>query len=958
MTRNQELRPDLDDGIDRKVLSQLRARFMSINQGRLLRALQPLSARQRAVIKLLPLLFDVNHPLLPGYVSGLTPAGLSAYQPDSEALAEAQRLTRSFSYKPLPRMAPRALHGLFLMGSLGTLAQAEQSDMDVWLCHAPDIDEQGLAELRNKARLLEQWAISMGAQLHVFLVDPQRFRQAERDARLTSDDCGTTQHYLLLDEFYRTAIWLAGRTPLWWLVPAFEEHRYDDYTHQLLSKRFVAADEVIDFGHLAHIPPNEFVGAGMWQLFKGIESPYKSALKLLLTEVYASEHPQVECLALRFKRAVYANQLDLNELDPYLVVYRRLEEYLSTSQSSERLEMVRRCLYLKVNRMLSRPPRNRQKSWQRVLLEKLCREWQWDERQLRLLDSRSQWKLRQVSNERRMLINELTYSYRFLQKFAADLKISTSTSKRDLALLGRRLYAAFERRPGKIEFFNPGIAPDLGEDALTLVQHAQSDTAEPTQWALYSGNLVASEISNFAPLKRTSNLIALLTWCHRNGVIDSGTHLSLHPGSSDLSEFELANLLDSLQQTIKLPLATATEDELLRSSIPRSVLLLVNVGIDPLKQHSQLNVHLATDQTDALNYSGAQDNLVQCIDRVTLNSWNEVQVKHYQGPNALLDCLRDHLDTLPVNAELPALSVKCFCRNRANTITKRVESLFIESQKHYRAARPSRFLLQIQHQYHVLELVPRQVRHVALKNRAALVDYLGQPQSQFVDLRLDSNALPRDDLRLILGSARTDCIQVFYRLFTQTQEAEISVLDEHNALWRQRCPLQSEQHLLIPLDRLLQSLLFRRSARGQLDPSTSPDELEVVYYQLLCNNNGMVTGVQRIELQRSTVSDPFYDIQAIIEPGAGKRLQVTLYCNHREFSALEYAEGLFVAVAREILAQRKADENYPCYISDIDYTAVDQQKPMQTVQALRYKTTLELALNKALSSPKLNAQPR
>ena len=24
----------------------------------------------------------------------------------------------------------------------------------------------------------------------------------------------------VLDEFYRTAIWLAGRTPLWWLVPA------------------------------------------------------------------------------------------------------------------------------------------------------------------------------------------------------------------------------------------------------------------------------------------------------------------------------------------------------------------------------------------------------------------------------------------------------------------------------------------------------------------------------------------------------------------------------------------------------------------------------------------------------------------------------------------------------------------------------------------------------------------
>ncbi|WP_206237707.1 class I adenylate cyclase, partial [Pseudomonas viridiflava] len=103
----------------------------------------------------------------------------------------------------------------------------------------------------------------------------------ERDSQLSSDDCGTTQHYLLLDEFYRAAIWLAGRTPMWWLVPVYEEQNYEDYTHTLLSKRFIRASEVLDLGPMSHIPPAEFIGAGLWQLFKGIESPYKSVLKLL-----------------------------------------------------------------------------------------------------------------------------------------------------------------------------------------------------------------------------------------------------------------------------------------------------------------------------------------------------------------------------------------------------------------------------------------------------------------------------------------------------------------------------------------------------------------------------------------------------------------------------------------------------------------------------------------------------
>ncbi|MEB0151041.1 class I adenylate cyclase, partial [Pseudomonas sp. CCC2.2] len=86
----------------------------------------------------------------------------------------------------------------------------------------------------------------------------------------------------------------------WW-VPVCEEARYAEFVSALLAQCVISADEVIDLGHLAHIAPSEFLGAGLRQLFKGIESPYKSVLKLLLIEVYASEHPQVNCLSLGFK---------------------------------------------------------------------------------------------------------------------------------------------------------------------------------------------------------------------------------------------------------------------------------------------------------------------------------------------------------------------------------------------------------------------------------------------------------------------------------------------------------------------------------------------------------------------------------------------------------------------------------------------------------------------------------
>ena len=45
MTRTLEIRPDINEGIDRKVLGQLRARFLKVNDGRLGRAMQALSRK-------------------------------------------------------------------------------------------------------------------------------------------------------------------------------------------------------------------------------------------------------------------------------------------------------------------------------------------------------------------------------------------------------------------------------------------------------------------------------------------------------------------------------------------------------------------------------------------------------------------------------------------------------------------------------------------------------------------------------------------------------------------------------------------------------------------------------------------------------------------------------------------------------------------------------------------------
>lgn len=942
MTHNQEIHPILEEGIDRKTLALLRARFLTVNAARLERTRLLMSARQQAVLRLLPLLFHVNHPILPGYVSSATPAGLAGFEPDTETLAEAQRLSRSFSYKPLRNTSPRSILGLYLMGSLGTVAQDEQSDLDVWVCHEPGLSVQQLDELQRKCELLQAWATTQGSEAHFFLIDPVRFTQGEREAKLTSDDCGTTQHYLLLDEFYRTAIWLGGRTPLWWLVPDYEEHRYCEYVRTLLDKRFVRSEDVLDFGSLADIPPGEYLGAGLWQLYKAIESPYKSLFKLLLVEVYASEHPEVRCLSLDFKQAVYANRLELDDLDPYIVAYRRIERYLIQRDDHERLALLRRCLYLKINKPLSQPPRHRNKSWKRRLLERLAADWNWDDRQFAQLDTRSQWKARRVVEERRALVNELTYGYRFLSEFARRLQIVCSINGRDFGVLGRRLHAAIERKAGKIETINLGIAPDLAEHSLTLVQGC--DAADDISWAIYEGNLNVRQISDTSPLKRSRELVPLLAWCHRNGVIDTATHFALHPGDSGLTEAELFALLTDIRQAFPMPPAALADEALLVAASPVKVLLLINVGLDPLNPQQPLSFD---ELNESLRHAVTRDNLVMSIDQLTLNSWSELITTRYEGTSPLPDCLRDFLQELPISGERPDLKIRCFSRNAGVALARRIETIFTDAKALLDEPGEQRYLLQVRQHYHVLDLIAGNVRHTTLSDVPALLDHLGEPHHSLRPLRVERHALEGTDLALILEQARPNCLQVFYQV--RGDLAEVTVLDEFNALWRQQQPYRDEQSLLTPLLRFLQSVSYRRTTQLPFEEGRLV-AMNVLFYRLAASAADRAPQFERRPTPREDVSDPFYDIQAIMEPSERSRSLITLYCNHLEFSSLEYGTDLFAAVAQYILAQRRGGKRYPCYITDLDLSGLHGAGLTQTVQYLRYKAQLEAGLNQALQS--------
>ena len=932
---------------ERADLERTKRRFQALNRERLLRVQESLKPRQRIFLELLPLLFHINHPLLPGFESKKTPAGVADYTPSLKNIESVQRLARSFVYR---RRALRQLniHSLFLMGSSGTIAYSEQSDFDIWVCHRDDLNDAQRVALTRKASAIGGWAATLGLEVHFFVMDADAFRRGEHGA-LSSDSSGGTQHHLLLEEFYRTSIVLAGRYPIWWLVPPGAEAHYDAYVADLCLRRFVRENDYLDFGGLTHVPAGEFFAAALWQLYKAIDSPYKSALKILLMEAYASEYPHVDLLCHRFKQAVYAGETDLDRLDPYVLMSTKVEEYLLGRGEVERLELARRCFYFKVGERLSAPQRGAPPSCRRQLMQALSERWGWDQTALLGLDSRAKWKIHRVIEERRVLVDELTRSYRMLSAFARNHAHDTPIDPRDLNLLGRKLYASFERKAGKIDTINPGISTDLVESHLSVHNLAEG---EQEGWLLFRGEVNEAAAGSETPLKRARGLIELIAWCHFNGLIGANTVITLYAHDGGVTYTELRSLVETLQTLFpdaRLP--DSGMEALLRPPAVLSAALFVNLGIDPMSTLTRQGMQLTSNRTDALSYGGQWENLALTFDQILVNSWQEILTFRYSGEDALLECLCEYLAWAPISQamNLPAIRTFSFSSVRSIGVARRVEELF-QDVAHCFHARPwqrnARYVLRIAHNYYVLQPENDVPRHKKCDSLPALIRHLGAPQPEFSPICTDRYGLAATPLPAVFGANLPGVVQLFY--VVAGRMADVYVIDERGSLFHQSVPFYSHDALLTPYQRFLDAVVRRRDA---LDKSGEPASATECWQVI------DLAGTQKLE-RRIADSDHaargYFDVQVIGHMDEAGRSVYTMYCDGQEFSWLEFADGVFQEVVRHVLGRRAGGERYPIYITDIDIsrteTGIETAGALQTIHYLQFKKRVEDRLNEVLQS--------
>ncbi len=939
----------LQINIDALEMRAIRRRFNALNVDRLRLVQNSLEARQRVFIELLPLLFHINHPMLPGYLSNKTPCGVSDYAPGKRCIQAARKLAKSFSYQ---RRAQRrySVHAIYLMGSTGTIAYSKSSDFDIWICHRPGLSDNDIDALRNKTDGISSWAESLGLEVHFFLMDDESFRNRKRQ-QLSNENAGSSQHHLLLDEFYRTGLLVAGRYPVWWLVPAEYENQYEEYVDKLIVNRFIKQNDIVDFGGLSHLPSDEFCGATLWQLYKAVDSPYKSILKILLMEAYANQYPDIEILAIRFKKCVQKADAQLDQLDPYVMMCNTVEEYLFSRKELERLDLARRCFYFKVNEPMSRPDTRRVESWRRDAMRSLVDTWGWSREKLALLDQRRQWKIKRVLEERNLLVDELPHSYRALSQFGRDQNSSMSINPDELNLLGRKLYIAFERKAGKVEMINPGVSRDLSEEHLLL--HYNHD-ADGHSWAIYRGSALLQDDNTQEPLKRTAGLLELLAWCHFNGLINRNpSTIGIQPPDAALTQWELRCLLDCLQQMFPGGRVSETDmQSLAEQATVREAGLFINLARDPMSKLTRNGMQLVSERIDPLSYGGQWENLAISFEMINITSWGEVLTFRYHGHKALLDCLCDYFSWSPVNSGNIPPPVPCFSfsSSRGAIIARRIEELFTEiTDFFYRNywRRHARYAFRIGQHYYVLQCENDVPRYRELDSQRALLNHLSKPQPSYSPIRIDAQILDDSALPLILEQNREGVVQMYFQV--QGPRAHVYILDERGSLFSQCVAFYDRQILLGQFQQFIEATRYRMRNMN-LSNSLSDNE-DTQFFQVSKDSLDQYQ-LESLKALGHGGKASFLDVQVIGGLDDNRNGSLSIFCGNREFSALEFGEKLFQEVARYITMRRSSGTHYPIYITDIDVNPTmldsDGVDGVQTIHFLNYKKRIESLLNESL----------
>lgn len=574
--------------------------FAIYNRFKTQTCLEEFSEAQKEAFLLIPYLLHTSNPdKIALLESGRrAPAGIHLMKWNQDVQNTLQKYfgkKEKFDRKTVDTQVP--IEFLSLMGSVGSIAYTDKSDFDYWCCVREGLSEDDKKALQEKFIKIERWCEEeLGVEVHFFMTTQKQLAE-NNFGEVSKESCGSALGKLLKEEYYRGSLHIVGKVPYWWVIPCgTSDHAYEKVVDYLEKHPQNYTHDYIDIGNIVEIPQEEYLGGGLWQLNKGIDSIFKSILKMALLIVYSDPKSDKTLLSTMLKRQVYENPNGMEYLDPYQNMIDLVLGYYAKHDSSK-VELLRRCFFMKINVKISRwidSIREPQKKSELVML-KYCKDWAWDQKELGKWEYFKDLPLKEAKAFKAEAEGYMLSSLKVLDTRVGDAGVEKMMGAKDLVKMENRLTAIYDSARPRAEWYYSVYKFAIQAKAYTL----RYDEAL-SKWILYKG--VHDLSQEFTKLEEKSfirdsrQLSRILLWMIYNGLVEYKTKFVTQLRFHDQFSYNIKSLNEVYRSFFGLPrIPSLDQDGFSDNPIVEKVLISVNFVPRLLEDD-----HLSIDQNEGL----------------------------------------------------------------------------------------------------------------------------------------------------------------------------------------------------------------------------------------------------------------------------------------------------------------------------------------------------------------------
>jgi len=620
--------------------------FLEFNDFRINRTLYSFPEPSRLAFVVIPRLLHVNQPGLPGYIGPNVPCGIYNLGLDQSA----QRILEQVFPDTILRRDENTepfIHSLFLIGSIGTIAQSDKSDMDfTLLVEKKRFSEKSYQLFQKKLRAIEQWTWDQfQLETHFFVNDIEDVKN-NNFGESDSENTGSAQAKLLKEEMYRTMIVVAGKIPFWWVVPL----KTDDASYTQLHKNMTDGntllkhEEFVDIGNVDDIAPGEFFGGSIWILIKSFQGPFKTLMKMGLLEEYIHGNTKFNLLCHEIKKKLHGGT-PFTDIDPYLALFERVHNFFIKTKGSNEIDALRTSFYLKgATRIHPNDNQTTSKDPYKTRLMEMINAWEWYTETLDHLNQYDQWHVMEKATLGNRVHKVIINSYKSISEKNKTLDSKENfISKKDTHLLGRKLFSLFRKSPSKVENIFSLVDGDIAEQGLTFLQ-AHSEDRKMAKWQLIRGKThsLANQISRDKIIKTSSSLPFLVAFTALNKLYGKKTELLLRGEGISIKTFDLNAILKQLSESFsQVNISAISNQDLLSCERATKLYLVIDFGCPPPRKIFQNNIQDCKNREELNEFIHSRlDKIVQ-FTVIQLSSWGELFCQTYSGTKLMDRFLSD-----------------------------------------------------------------------------------------------------------------------------------------------------------------------------------------------------------------------------------------------------------------------------------------------------------------------------